>query len=215
MNHGRPLTDAVVSAVVLAGSLVNRFPEWLRDERIGQALDVQGTFRCELEGINRELIASNDLLKRAAEFRKHYETIPDPIGDVSEPSYHELGRALASTFPQCAWFSSHLPPRAWLVPLAQHFEPSPRQLRAVQEYLCNDAPKFDAGRLVAQIQDEAGRAAQRKIGDELTVPEPSLQECLANELPPQAEAGHVPLTIQREQGLAVSPSRCVSPRPNR
>jgi hypothetical protein len=151
------LTDAVVRAVVIAGDLVTHFPEQLGDELMRRVVDVPGMLRVSLEALHRDIVASNDLVIRAPEFRGHYATIPDPVGDVSEPSYHELGRALAQHVFQgvCAAAGLMYPFEEW------DFHRVLDNLPAVQKYLANKAPRFDSHRLVANMQDEAAKAAQR------------------------------------------------------
>jgi hypothetical protein len=150
------LTEAVCYAVGAADSIVRIYSDQTYP-------DAPGHFRGFLEALDKWLKASNGLVKQAGEFRGHYAMPPDSIAGLSAPSYHELGRRLALEVFDGVWravvFSD--PERA--AALAQQpidFDLLAGNLPIVTAYLRNEAPRFDAGRLVAMIQDEAVKAAK-------------------------------------------------------
>lgn len=158
------LTDAVCVAVAMGGglpTLVGDWPEPWPDSTIGLLRD-------SLEALNRQLTASNSLVTRAAEFRAHYATPPEPIAGHSEPSYHELGRHLAMTVLHRVMEAANPSPDFILSPdplTSVDFDRVVGNLPAVREYLRNEAPRFDWGRLVTMIEDEAARAARASPGE--------------------------------------------------
>jgi hypothetical protein len=161
-----PLTDAVLHAMMTAHGLVTIYSEWSNPE----APDSLGTM---LEVLHGHVVASNDLVERVKEFRLIYPTIPDPVCGVSEASYHELGRTLAQKVSDGLWEAVNR--SAMLHGIAGHvcgpkcaekcpgrdFARVRENWPAVQLYLRHEAPRFDCGRLVACIRDEAGRSAAR------------------------------------------------------
>ena len=172
------LTDAVIQGVVFADGLIRK-RDWCENWS-GNSQILESLLRTELEALECSIRASNGLVERAAEFRNHYATIPDPVANESTPSFHELGRRLAMRVFQgivsAAWDAEvrdaaardaeHLdikcrPNRPDCGYGPENFDAIVGQWPAVQVYLRDEAPRFDSHRLVVKIQDEAAKAAQR------------------------------------------------------
>ncbi|MGO8689937.1 MAG: deaminase [Thermoguttaceae bacterium] len=160
------LTEAVCWAVVTAESLV-RESDW-PDPWGGLAID---TLRAFVQALDRGIAASNGLVERAAEFRGHYATAPDPIAGHSAASYHELGRHLASVV---FWGVFEAADRRGFVDKPD-FDRILRNLPAVRLYLQSEAPRFDSEWLVARIRDEGAKAEQRTAATGADAKDPDLQ----------------------------------------
>ena len=167
------LTDAVIQAVVFADGLIRHY-DWYDTPAL------RSLVRTELEALDRSIRAGNALVERAEEFRNLYRRIPRRVGGESAPSFHELGRKLAMRVFQgivsAAWNAEvreaavrnaeHLNIRCRPKQLDQCYGPEQfdaimERWPAVQVYLRDEALRFDSNRLVANIQDEAAKAAQR------------------------------------------------------
>ena len=165
------LTDAVIRAVTFADTLI-RHHDWYSQ-------GLESLVRTELEALERSIRAGNALVERAGEFRNLYPRIPRRVGGESAPSFHELGRKLAMRVFEgivlAAWEAEvreaaarnaeHLDIRCRPKRMDQCYGPEQfdaimEQWPAVQTYL-REAPRFDSSRLVANIQDESAKAAQR------------------------------------------------------
>jgi hypothetical protein len=148
------LTGAVCRAVLLADSILDITLDWKGPY---PAKLMHGT----LSALDAAIKESNPLVERAAEFRARYSTPPDSIAGVSAASYHEIGRSLAM---QVFWGIFHAANPLHVhgpecANLAVDIDSIVKRWADVLAYLKDQAPRFDAGRLVALIQDEAARVA--------------------------------------------------------
>ena len=163
------LTETICFAVSTAGDL----PTLVGDCPKPWPQSVIGLLRGFLEALDRDLKASNSLVERAAEFRGHYATPPEPIAGHSAASYHELGRNLAMEVLHRVMEAAN-PYASFILspdPLTQcDFDRVLDNLPQVEKYLRDKAPRFDWPLLVARIQDEEAKAKRCAPDDSPELP---------------------------------------------
>lgn len=153
------LTEAVCHAVVTAHSLV----------KLGQGsdgCDLPSLVVSLVESLDKHLVKSNDLAKHDP-FIGQYDRPPESVSGTSGASHHAIGRNLAGrVFSEICSAADVLLWTEVLTGKAPRFDFGriSRNWSRVKAYLRNDAPEFDGGRLVANIQDEAARTAAVTTG---------------------------------------------------
>jgi hypothetical protein len=200
MTENPSLTETVCRAVATAGDLPKLIGDWPEPWPAG----VIEMLRADLEGLDRDLKTSNSLVERAAEFRGHYATPPEPVAGRSAASYHELGRDLAITILHRVMRAGNR--SASFILSADPFTPADfdrvlNNLPRVAKYLREEAPRFDSPLLVARIRDEAAKAertprsesdvakpARIKVADKRSWTQPELDDAIQAEVTKYSEA---------------------------
>ena len=172
MAENPSLTETICFAVSTAGDL----PTLVGDCPKPWPQSVIDLLRGFLEALDRDLKASNSLVERAAEFRGHYATPPEPIAGHSAASYHELGRYLAMDMLHRVMEAANPSPGFILSPdplTASDFDGVLNNLPRVERYLREEAPRFDWPLLVAKIHDEEAKAKRCASRDSSEIPLPN------------------------------------------
>jgi hypothetical protein len=178
------ITKAAIHGLVTVNSLVFLSDQWEGDSCPGWLQEL-------LQTLHRQIQVTDDLVHRPERFRGLSPTIPDSVAGVSSPSYHEMARSLSlkvfDDIINSAWFADPVGgfPLHGELPLGpEHFQAITQKWLPVLAWLREKAPRFDRSRLIAQIENEAARSAERASRDSGT-PTDSLSDKLANILTPK------------------------------
>jgi hypothetical protein len=144
------VTENLCAAVIAAGGIIEAYQDWPKELSDPIVDPIRKNWVANLWQM---LCGSLEAIVLDGRFRGQYAGPPAPIAGVSAASYHELGLALAAEVYHGIAVGMEMQ-EVWSKGGGKGDVP----VTGVKEYLRQRAPRFDSGRLVALIRDEAARA---------------------------------------------------------